>query len=589
MSGHTWPLLPVTFLLLLASIAGTASAAAPVLQQAEDADTSAFQRVWERTDLPVAEGRANRSWIWGNPVTEPMTEPYGEFSDWPNTLPYDERAVQYFDKARMEITDTHVDPSETWYVTNGLLVVEMITGRLQTFDDRFLPLSPAHVNVAGDLDDPDSPTYASLTGLLDAPPRPAGQPITARLDRNGTVTTDDRFAAYAVETAFVEDATGHAIAEPFWDFMTSTGTIWDGANFVDAPLFQVPFYSTGYPITEAYWTKVKLAGVEQHVLLQCFERRCLTYTPVNPEGFVVEAGNVGLHYYQWRYSPQPLAPDLHGEILYTDPDSTNVVDHSGSRRILFAPEGERIQSPALSPDGGRVAYVIANISSPWDANLYVADADGSNPRLLTTEEGEPINSLPSQPWSPEGGRLLFVSDDGTISTIDVDSGAVQEIGPGGHPAWSPAGDRIAFIEWVGYSGEVLKTMNPDGSDVTEVIPGPVDWLSGSRLFNGYAWSPDGSRFVYLSAERAGGNARFFQTLYVVNADGSGNRQIEPPEVPGWHAGNTTGWDPGWTPDGRALTYRQASVVYTIELDGSGARGVLWDFEVAWIGDYFWTE
>jgi hypothetical protein len=37
------------------------------------------------------------------------------------------------------------------------------------------------------------------------------------------------------------------------------------------------------------------------VLLQCFERRCLTYTPDNPEGWKVEAGNVGQHYYQWRY------------------------------------------------------------------------------------------------------------------------------------------------------------------------------------------------------------------------------------------------------------------------------------------------
>jgi len=36
-------------------------------------------------------------------------------------------------------------------------------------------------------------------------------------------------------------------------------------------------------------------------LVQAFERRVLTYTPGNPTGFVVEAGNVGAHYYQWRY------------------------------------------------------------------------------------------------------------------------------------------------------------------------------------------------------------------------------------------------------------------------------------------------
>jgi len=35
--------------------------------------------------------------------------------------------------------------------------------------------------------------------------------------------------------------------------------------------------------------------------VQVFERRVLTYTPGNPPGWDVEAGNVGLHYYEWRY------------------------------------------------------------------------------------------------------------------------------------------------------------------------------------------------------------------------------------------------------------------------------------------------
>jgi hypothetical protein len=37
------------------------------------------------------------------------------------------------------------------------------------------------------------------------------------------------------------------------------------------------------------------------VLIQLFERRTLTYTPANPSGFQVEMGNVGQHYYSWRY------------------------------------------------------------------------------------------------------------------------------------------------------------------------------------------------------------------------------------------------------------------------------------------------
>jgi hypothetical protein len=61
----------------------------------------------------------------------------------------------------------------------------------------------------------------------------------------------------------------------------------------------------GYPISEPYWTKVKVGGVEKDVLVQAFQRRVLTYTPTNPEGWKVEMGNVGRHYYWWRYGKQP--------------------------------------------------------------------------------------------------------------------------------------------------------------------------------------------------------------------------------------------------------------------------------------------
>jgi hypothetical protein len=46
---------------------------------------------------------------------------------------------------------------------------------------------------------------------------------------------------------------------------------------------------------------VKVGGQVKDVLVQCFERRCLTYTPSNPTGWQVEMGNVGRHYYSWRY------------------------------------------------------------------------------------------------------------------------------------------------------------------------------------------------------------------------------------------------------------------------------------------------
>jgi len=34
-------------------------------------------------------------------------------------------------------------------------------------------------------------------------------------------------------------------------------------------------------------------------------QRVLTYTPSNPAGWQVEMGNVGRHYYTWRYGVEP--------------------------------------------------------------------------------------------------------------------------------------------------------------------------------------------------------------------------------------------------------------------------------------------
>ena len=58
----------------------------------------------------------------------------------------------------------------------------------------------------------------------------------------------------------------------------------------------------GFAITEPIWANVRVAGRTVPVLMQAFERRVLTYTPGNPEGFKVEYGNIGQAYYRWRYA-----------------------------------------------------------------------------------------------------------------------------------------------------------------------------------------------------------------------------------------------------------------------------------------------
>ncbi len=528
-----------------------------------------FEATHERTDLPVMTGQAQRTWTWApEPFTEPFYEPYGQQSDG-NVMPIQHRLVQYYDKARMEVTHPGDDPNSIWYVTNGLLVVEMMTGELQVSDETRLQLDAAQVNVAGDADDPNGPTYAGLAGLRDAAPHPSGAPITARVDRQGQVTTDPALADFGVEIALMDDVTGHGIAAPFWEFMNSSGTIWDGSGYVTDQLFENAYFATGRPLIEAYWAEVLVGGQPHDVLMQCFERRCLTYTPGNPEGFVVEAGNVGLHYYDWRYNTQPLAPDLAGSVVFTERVKLNIVDHGGVEEILTAPDGFEIFSPIWSPDGSQVAYVLWADAS--HADLYLVNADGSDIRQLTVDD-----DVSSPSWSPDGSQLVFESNE-MITIMNVDGTGRADIGPGRQPAWSPLGDRIAYIERDDRV-EHLTTMDVDGGNVNQVITAPFDSHGGYAYFSGYGWSPDGTQFAYAGTSTRPASPNIFYSLWTVNADGTDERIID--------TGGAAGSNPGWSPDGGYLTYSREHVVYAVDPETSEVRGLLWDLS-GLVRDYDW--
>jgi hypothetical protein len=297
-------LLWVALLIAAGSVLTFAPAAA--VEPGDDA----FGRTWERTDLPVAGNQATRTWMWGPAAfTAGLEEWYAEGVN-------SARVVQYFDKTRMEIsTDPSADPNSIWYVTNGLLAKELVTGEAQFGDNEFEFWGPAEVNVAGDADDTNGPMYSSFINILGDDPLAEGTVITQRIHRDGTATNDPTLFDRNVAASHFVPETNHTVAAPFWNFMNSTGTVYENGQYVDGQLFQNPFFATGLPISEAYWADVKVAGGQQLVLIQVFERRVLTYTPGNAPEWQVEAGNVGQHYYRWRYlteipsEPPPVSFD----------------------------------------------------------------------------------------------------------------------------------------------------------------------------------------------------------------------------------------------------------------------------------------
>jgi hypothetical protein len=226
------------------------------------------------------------------------------------------RLVQYYDKGRMELPTRLASALGGQQLTFGRLVAEMVSGNVQLGARRYEGGRAAQIPVAGDADDPLAPTYASFAGLLGPAPAAVGQRPGLSLDRSGQQRPRPELAAAYAETAYAryDEVLGHNVPRVFADFMARRGPVDTPAGrrteqLVDALALM------GRPIAEPYWADVQMNGRVQPVLVQLFERRVLTYNPANPPAFRVEMGNVGLHYYEWRYGAIAPRSDRREELL----------------------------------------------------------------------------------------------------------------------------------------------------------------------------------------------------------------------------------------------------------------------------------
>ncbi len=147
------------------------------------------------------------------------------------------------------------------------------------------------------------------------------------------------------------------------------------------------------------------------------------------------------------------------DIFVMNPDGSDVKNVTRSGRV-----DER--SPAWSPDGGRIAFVV-------DFDLYVMNADGGNRKALT--QGPAREHDPA--WSPDGTKIAFAAstteDNYDIFVMSAEGKSTQNLTKYPsvkdlRPAWSPDGTRIAFAS--SREGNVnIFTMNVDGSDVRNIM------------------------------------------------------------------------------------------------------------------------
>ena len=152
---------------------------------------------------------------------------------------------------------------------------------------------------------------------------------------------------------------------------------------------------------------------------------------------------------------------------------------TGSRK-KFASYGGSNFSPAVSPDGRRVAMIL---SKSGNAELFVSNRDGTGLKQLTKSR----ESKSSPCWSPNGREICYVSTSGRagLYKINADGGEprrLQVVGVGGNltePDWSPDGKTIVFTSQMG--GFNICTVPASGGNA-EILAAGEDpaWGANSR-------------------------------------------------------------------------------------------------------------
>ncbi len=142
---------------------------------------------------------------------------------------------------------------------------------------------------------------------------------------------------------------------------------------------------------------------------------------------------------------------------------------------------KQVESPALSPDGKWVVYVVRSMEPKPDAtedwfyhtHLWLAATDGKTPpRRLTF--GANSNSSPA--WHPDGRRIAFVRAAGAppqINVLSLDGGEAApftkaETGAT-NPRWSPDGTKLLFSSSLSYA-QVRDALEKSGSEATPAWP-----------------------------------------------------------------------------------------------------------------------
>ena len=204
-------------------------------------------------------------------------------------------------------------------------------------------------------------------------------------------------------------------------------------------------------------------------------------------------------------------------------------------------------SGSWSPDATQLAY---DYTSNGSMDIAVMSLGGGEPRLIAG--GPNDDAMPR--WSPDGSRIAFLSDDGTgmnIYWVPPTGGARRKIAEThlqyldrftsidamGSQPWSPDGRRLVFSRLEPGNHSALWTADIESGQEARLTSPPA---GASDLRS--AWSHDGKLIVFQRWS-AGAPSR----LYLVPASGGEPRAVVPEDTASRAAAT-------WSPDDRQLLF-----------------------------------
>ena len=201
---------------------------------------------------------------------------------------------------------------------------------------------------------------------------------------------------------------------------------------------------------------------------------------------------------------------------------------------------DRTETERPTPDtSGRIVFQRLQPGED-EPTTFTVNPDGSDVEQVFA------NPTGGARWSPDRTELaIFCCDDGMAAHfLDVETGdlrTLEQPDPALEAfcgmAWSPDGERLACevfgIDDPSRNG-IYSIRTSDGGDFTRItsIPGGTD-IAGD-------YSPDGTRLVFMRFEDP---EQPPVGLFVTNVDGSGLRQLTPPDMVLDESGNAGSWSP----------------------------------------------